>query len=115
MPETTHTSPLHVESAADLPSLKKSNPPTRIQLFHGLSSGSVSVSTTYGPSPAPSLPLVTTVSGQRVGPPRVSNSGSGGSPSISTEPLPAVVISIEDGSVLGIKPVFAAPAVSARS
>ena len=64
MPDTIHTSPSHVESAARLPSEKKSRPPKRMRRFHGLSTGGVSRSRTYGPLPVPSTPLVATTSGQ---------------------------------------------------
>src|SRR3954451_16244941 len=47
MPETIHTSPFHVHSAAR-PSEKKSTPPNRSHEWYGLSSGAVIVSSTYG-------------------------------------------------------------------
>src|SRR5215213_3278994 len=81
MPETTQTSPLQVQRAADLPPLKKSKPPKRSQLFQGFSAGTVSVSTTYaaGGSPffgagalaSPRVPVVVSFSDHRGGPPVV--------------------------------------------
>ena len=52
-PSTIHTSPCHVHTAARRLSLKKSNPPKRIQDFHGLLSGSWKVSVAYGPKSSP--------------------------------------------------------------
>src|SRR3954468_11312857 len=57
MPETIHTSPFHVHSAAR-PSEKKSSPPNRSHEWYELFSGAVMVSRTYGPSPFPISPLV---------------------------------------------------------
>src|SRR5688500_13702645 len=77
MPEHVQTSPLHVHSAADLPSGKKSNPPKRIHALYGFFSGGVSVSTTYASSLGPATaPFVSTACVHRAGPPVVSVSGS---------------------------------------
>src|SRR5262245_34884480 len=78
MPETTQTSPSHVQSAARVMSEKKSNAPTRIFAFHGLLTGSVSTSTTYGVFSLETTPWVMTVSAQRAGPPFVSGVSSAG-------------------------------------
>ena len=55
--------------AAVVPSSKKSNPLQRIQDFHGFSSGTVMVSTTYGPGTRPSRPRVVTGLFHLAGPP----------------------------------------------
>src|SRR5947208_3388586 len=81
MPETIHTSPLHVHRAAR-PSEKKSIPPKRSHELYGLSSGAVRVSSTYGPSPFPSSPLVSIVLVQCAGPPFTSLVRSSMSPTI---------------------------------
>src|SRR3954466_10050763 len=96
MPLTTHTSPFHVQTAADLPSAKKSNPPGRIHADHGFSSGSVSVSTTYAGSGffasivglTASAPFVSIACFQRPGPPLVSSIGSRGGGTASTAATP---------------------------
>src|SRR5688572_32996649 len=67
MPETIHTSPDHVLTAAR-PSGKKSTPPKRIQAFQGFFSGTVMVSMTYGCVAALTSPLVMTGSVHRAGP-----------------------------------------------
>src|ERR1041384_6745609 len=71
MPDTIQTSPLHVQSAAR-PSGKKSMPVKRNHELYGFCSGAVRVSTTYGPGPFPTLPVVVTISVQCAGPPFVS-------------------------------------------
>src|SRR5687767_1389621 len=67
IPETIHTSPFQVESAAR-PSEKKSIATKRSHDCHGFFSGAVNVSTTYGP-PNPNRPRVMIASGQSGGPP----------------------------------------------
>src|SRR5687767_9862247 len=61
------------------PSGKKSNPPKNVLTFHGFGTGSVSVSTTYGPSPplVARVPRVTIGAIQRDGPPVVKAARSG--------------------------------------
>src|SRR5690349_15170052 len=73
MPLTIQTSPFHVQIAARWPSLKKSNPPKRIQVCHGFgaSGGGVISSTAKGPSSDPILPRVAMGGFQRGGPPFV--------------------------------------------
>src|ERR1041384_1386738 len=57
MPLTRQTSPWIVQTAAS-PFEKKSKPPMNISAFHGLSYGTVSVSTTYGPFSLLTYPFV---------------------------------------------------------
>ena len=71
-PLTSHTSPSQVQTAARLPSGKKSKPVSRSWAFHGFFSGRANVSTANGPSFLPIVAAVFRISGQRFGPPSVS-------------------------------------------
>src|SRR5262245_6612905 len=75
MPETIHTSPFQVETAAR-PSEKKSCAAKRIHEFQGFASGTVNVSTTNAPLPTPGVPRVVTDLAQSGGPPCVNPFGS---------------------------------------
>src|SRR5258706_14868434 len=71
MSDTSHTSPLHVETAAVLPSGRKSNPPKRMTALYGLLNGGSKVSTVYALSSFPMTALVSTVCFQSPAPPLV--------------------------------------------
>ena len=73
IPPTAQTSPSQVQTAIRFPSGKKSNPVSRIWAFHGFRSGMANVSIAKGPSFLPSVAVVFSTSGQRFGPPWVSD------------------------------------------
>ena len=77
-PPTIQTSPSQVQTAALLPSGRKSKPEGRTWQSQGLLSGSVRTSTANGPSSRPMTGCVLRTSGHRFGPPWVKELGGSG-------------------------------------